>query len=108
MYRLAGLLPPTERFNLATQVRSAARSLTNNIAEGCGRFNFRDRTRFMHQARGSLTELMDDISICEDESYAKPEHLSTLRPDALRLFQVLSAYIRYLRKEHDKSKNRPT
>lgn len=97
IYKLAALLPDTERFNLASQMRSAARYLTNNIAEGHGRFTFKDRARFLHQARGSLTELMDDIVICADEGYAEARQLATLRPDALDLYQVISGYVRYLR-----------
>ena len=93
MYKLAERLPDV------AQIRSAARSVTNNIAEGSGRYGFRDRVKFMHQARGSLTELMDDIVICEDQGYAQPDHLATLRPDAVRLYRAISAYVRYLREK---------
>ncbi|HUU94992.1 MAG TPA: four helix bundle protein [Phycisphaerae bacterium] len=99
VYKLAECLPDVERFNLAAQIRSAARSLTNNIAEGSGRYGFRDRVKFMHQARGSLTELMDDIVICEDQGYAQPDHLATLRPGAVHLYRAISAYVRYLREK---------
>ena len=50
-------------------MRRAAVSLTNNIAEGHGRFHFLDQIKFMLQARGSLEELIDDLNVCEDEQY---------------------------------------
>src|SRR4030088_1436511 len=69
MYRVAQQLPEEEKFGLISQVRRAAVSLTNNIAEGHGRFHFLEQVKFMLQSRGSLEELMDDLNVCEDEAY---------------------------------------
>ena len=52
MYRLAKRLPNEEKFGLISQIRRAAVSLTNNIAEGHGRFYFIEHIRFMLQSRG--------------------------------------------------------
>src|SRR5215216_738243 len=69
MYRVAKRLPEEEKFALVSQIRRAAVSLTNNIAEGHGRFHFLEQIKFMLQARGSLEELFDDLNVCEDETY---------------------------------------
>ena len=97
-YKLAALLPKDE-FRLKAQMRDAARSLTNNIAEGHGRFNFKDRKRFFVDARGSLQELVDDINLCRDERYAEPQHLDNLKLDARDLLIELNAYMKYLREQ---------
>src|SRR5213595_3796154 len=68
VYRVAKRLPEEEKFGLASQIRRAAVSLTNNIAEGHGRFHFLEQIKFMLQARGSLEELLDDLNVCEDEA----------------------------------------
>src|SRR5204862_6223482 len=69
MYRVAKRMPEEEKFGLTSPVRRAAVSLTNNIAEGHGRFHFLDQIKFILQSRGSLEELLDDLNVCEDETY---------------------------------------
>jgi four helix bundle protein len=97
MYGLARRLPESEKFGLVSQVRRAAMSLTNNIAEGHGRFHYLDQIRFMLQARGSLEELLDDLNICHDESYSPLEDVSVLKEQGWRVHKVLNGYIRFLR-----------
>jgi four helix bundle protein len=99
MYRLAGKLPDIEKFNLAPQVRDAARSLTNNIAEGHGRFYYKENLAFQRKARGSLNELIDDINVCIDENYFETVHLEDLKEEAYSVRALLSGYIRYLIRE---------
>jgi four helix bundle protein len=95
IYKLTKLLPKSEQ-KLYTQMREAGRSLTNCIAEGHGRYTFKDRTHFCRQSRGSLCELVDDISICDEEGFAKHAHLEDLRWDAAQLLKSLNGYIKYL------------
>src|SRR6266516_1745060 len=68
VYRVAKQLPDEEKFGLCSQIRRAAVSLTNNIAEDHGRFHFLEQIKFMLQARGSLEELLDDLNVCTDEA----------------------------------------
>src|ERR1035437_6010338 len=95
IYKLARLLPIDE-YKLKGQMWDASRSLTNCMAEGYGRFTFKDRLHFFRESRGSLMELVDDISLCDQEHYAKHEHLEDLRFDAAKLLKRLNAYINYL------------
>ena len=105
-YKLAKLLPPDE-FKLKVQRRDAARSLTNNLAEGHGRYTFKERSRFCRDSRGSLQELVDTVNLCIDEQYAKPEHLETLRTDAAEVLRLINGYITYLRKCAMNAKKKP-
>jgi len=98
MYAVAGRLPDAEKFGLASQVRRAAVSLTNNIAEGHGRYHYLDQIKFMLQARGSLEELIDDLNICDDEKYLPATEIQKLKQDGRRVSQLLGGYIRFLRK----------
>src|SRR5437879_12893935 len=101
MYRVAKRLPDIEKFGLASQTRRAAVSLTNNIAEGHGRFHYLDQIKFTLQSRGSLEELIDDLNACEDEQYLPVEEIVSLKDEAWRLRQLIDGYSRYLRtQEH--------
>jgi four helix bundle protein len=97
MYVVTRKLPAHEKFELASQVRRAAVSLTNNIAEGHGRYHYLDQIKFYLQARGSLTELIDDLNICVDESYLPAEEVAELKSQATAVHQLVNGYIRYLR-----------
>jgi len=97
MYRVAKRLPEEEKFGLASQIRRAALSLTNNIAEGHGRFHFLEQIKFMLQARGSLEELLDDINVCTDENYLPAAQIEKLKSGGWRVHKLINVYIRFLR-----------
>jgi four helix bundle protein len=71
MYAVTRQLPEFEKFELASQIRRAAISLTNNMAEGHRRYHVADQVRFFLASRGSLQELVDDLNVCEDEKYLR-------------------------------------
>lgn len=98
MHSAARKLPDSEKFGLVSQVRRAAVSLTNNIAEGHGRFHYLDQIKFMLQARGSLEELLDDLNVCQDEGYLPPSDVSVLKEQGWCAHKVLNGYVRFLRK----------
>ncbi len=97
MYEVNRRLPAFEKFELGSQIRRAAVSLTNNIAEGHGRFHYLEQIKFDLNARGSLEELLDDVNICKDESYLPAEEIEKLKQQGWRVHQLLNGYIRWLR-----------
>ena len=97
IFALIKKLPPEEKHNLVSQMRRAATSLTNNIAEGHGRCHYQENIQFLRQSRGSLEELIDDMDICIDEHYAPEEELDALKGEGYDLLRRLNGYIAYLR-----------
>ena|SRR5438105_13371329 len=97
MYALTRQLPEFEKFELPSQVRRAAMSLTNNVAEGHGRYHFADQVRFFLAARGSLQELVDDLNVCDDERYIETDKIAELKNEAWRVLGLINGYLRYLR-----------
>jgi four helix bundle protein len=105
-YRLVRLLPPEEKYNLGTQMRRAAVSVSNNIAEGHGRWYYQENAKFCRTSRGSVGELIDDFNTCLDENYGDPELAKELKAEAIQLIARINSYIAYLRrsKQGDHSK----
>lgn len=99
MYRVVKCLPEIEKFGLAGQIGRAAVSLTNNIAEGHGRYHYLDQIKFTLHSRGSLEELMDDLNVCEDEQYLPAEQIASFKENGWRVRQLIDGYVRYLRKQ---------
>jgi len=69
-------LPAEEKYNLNTQIRKAAVSVTANIAEGYGRYHYQEGIQFYRVARGSLYELKDHLISCNDMQYIMNEDFS--------------------------------
>jgi four helix bundle protein len=97
MYGVARRLADFEKYDLGSQIRRAAVSLTNNIAEGHGRYHFADQVRFFLGSRGSLQELVDDLNICDDEKYLEHDKVTDLKSEAWRVLGLINGYLRYLR-----------
>jgi four helix bundle protein len=97
MYAVTRQLPDFEKYDLGSQIRRAAVSLTNNIAEGHGRYHFADQVRFFLGSRGSLQELVDDLNICDDEKYLEAEKIEALKGEAWCVLGLINGYLRYLR-----------
>ncbi|MCD4680880.1 MAG: four helix bundle protein [Bacteroidales bacterium] len=59
IYKITKTFPTEEKYGLVSDMRRAATSVTNNIAEGFGRYERLDKTRFYKFSRGSCYELMN-------------------------------------------------
>jgi four helix bundle protein len=97
--------PAEEKFALTLQIRKSSRSITNNIAEGYGRFFYQENIQFCRISRGSLTETLDHMMVAFDEKYINEVELKEFRvlhDDCLRL---LNGYISYLQKAKTGSSN---
>jgi len=101
--RLIKILPKEEEHNLKSQMRRAKLSVTNNIAEGFGRFHFQENIQFNRQSRGSICELIDDFNECYEEGYINQTEDNALKSEAYHLIKVLNGYIASLKRQ--KSKN---
>ncbi len=82
VYRLIAQLPSVEKYCLGSQMRRAAVSVTNNIAEGHGRWHYQENMHFCRISRGSVDELLDDFNTCEDEHYGTIEQIAELKNEA--------------------------
>jgi four helix bundle protein len=90
--------PADEKYALVDQMKRCSRSVTNNIAEGFGRFHYQENIQFCRHSRGSLNELMDYLIIAFDEEYIDEPTLNQFKIDINNNLKVLNGYINYLKK----------
>lgn len=69
VYRLVKKLPVEEKYGVTDQLRRAVSSITANLAEGFGRYSYKDRNHFNYQARGSIKEVQNFLLISRDLEY---------------------------------------
>lgn len=94
LYKITTAFPSEERFGISAQVRRAGCSITANIAEGFGRFHFKDKQKFYYYARGSVREIQSFLLIARDLRYLSDEDFRSLDETALRVNQLINGLIR--------------
>jgi four helix bundle protein len=95
---LAKTFPLEEKYRLTDQVIRSVRSITANIAEGHGRFTYKDQIHFCIQARGSLSETLNHLIDAFDSVYITKEQLSHYKIIIDEVGKLLNGYITFLRK----------
>jgi len=73
IYKITKYFPQEEVFGLVKQLRRSASSMTSNLAEGAGRFYYKDKVRFYFMARGSNTETQNHLILATDLDYITKE-----------------------------------
>ncbi len=91
--------PPEEKFALSDQMKRAARSIPACIAEGHGRFTYKDQVHFCIMSRGSSTELLNHLIDAYDQKYISKETLLQYQLNVEEVIKMLNGYIGYLRKQ---------
>ncbi|GAA4744185.1 four helix bundle protein [Flavisolibacter ginsenosidimutans] len=94
---LAKTFPLDEKRRLSDQLIRSARSINANIAEGHGRFTYKDQLHFCVQARGSLSETLNHLIDAFDAKYITQDQLSFHKQKYDEIERLLNGYITYLR-----------
>jgi four helix bundle protein len=93
---IAKNFPREEKYSLTDNMMRAARSATQNIAEGFGRFHFQENVQFCRQSRGSLHELLDQLITALDEKYISSQDYHEGKERIHKALALLNGYINYL------------
>jgi len=101
VHALARRFPTYERFELASQLRRAAKSIPANIAEGYGNKRSAPRFRaYLDTALGSANEVIVHLEIATALSYASPDEI---RP-TIEGYQIVAHQLyRLIERWHDVS-----
>ncbi len=69
IYQLTKTFPAEEKFGIISDIRRAANSVVHNVAEGFGRFEKKDKTRFYKISRGSSYEVISQVLVSSALQY---------------------------------------
>ena len=94
-YAMTRMWPREEIYGLISQVRRASVSIPANIAEGAGRGNAGDFSRFAQIALGSAYELDTLLEISIQLKYSPTEDVGDLRDQVAHLMRGIHNLIRY-------------
>lgn len=86
--------PSFARATVGRQIVDAADSISANIAEGVGRWYFKDNQRCVRIARGSLFETRNWLRRAYRRKLLDREQIATLTPIIGELIPRLNAYLR--------------
>lgn len=87
-----------EKFKLTDQLIRSSRSINAAIAEGHGRYTFKDQLHFCVIARGSLSETYNHLIDALDCNYINEQQLNYFKDKIEEVERLLNGYISYLRK----------
>ncbi|MEM6613102.1 MAG: four helix bundle protein [Cyanobacteria bacterium P01_C01_bin.72] len=86
-----------EKDTVGKQIVCSADSIGANIAEGNGRYSYRDSQRFVRIARGSLNETRHWLRRAYTRNLLTEEQIENLKPTIEEFTLKLNGYLRYLK-----------
>ena len=97
IYNLTKKFPKEENYGLISQITRATVSIGSNIAEGFDHYSKKDFIKFLIIARGSISEIQNDLYIALDLKYIDPNDFQESYALAKDLGKQINGFIKYLR-----------
>jgi four helix bundle protein len=98
LFELIKQFPAEEKYSLSDQIIRSVRSISANIAEGHGRYTYKDQLHFCIISRGSLSETYNHIIDAFDCKYITEQQLVEFEQELNELHKLLNGYISFIRK----------
>lgn len=102
IYKITETFPKAETYALTDQMRRATSSVGANIAEGFGRFHYKDKIRFYYNSRGSVCEVQNFLFLTQDLNYLEKEMARKLFSEYDKLNIKLNNFIKSTGTSSDK------
>jgi len=99
IYQRTKTYPIDERYVLVSDTNRSANSVVHNIAEGYGRFEARDKTRFYKISRGSAYEIISQIIVGNALGYLDDSTKSELQSGYENVIEELDRLIKTLERK---------
>lgn len=105
IYNLTKKFPKEENYGLTSQITRATVSIGSNIAEGFDRYSKKDFIRFLIIARGSISEVQNNLYIALDLKYINQNDFQETYALSKGLGKQINGFIKYLR-SYDKQNSK--
>jgi four helix bundle protein len=94
VYQETRQFPQEELYGLTNQIRRCAVSITSNLAEGFSRQSHKEKLHFYFTAKGSLTELQNQLLIARDVRYLNKSRFQQLANLTVTVGKLLTGFIK--------------
>mgnify|MGYP003945175623 CR=1 FL=1 len=88
---------------IGKQLCRAADSISANIAEGYGRYHYKENKNFCYYSRGSILEVKSFLRKSKNRNLISEDSYSELYAELQTIHLKLNAYIKYIGKNLNKS-----
>jgi four helix bundle protein len=86
--------PPEEKYAMGSQMRRASLSISNNIAEGCGKASNKEFRAYLLNAMGSCKEVESMLNVALELGYITQLTFNKLNEEINTLGKQLNVFIR--------------
>lgn len=94
IYQAIKQFPANEKFALTNQITRCAVSITSNIAEGFSRQSNKEKVQFFYTAKGSLTELQNQLLIAKDIKYISKAEFDKIAQQTIEVHKLINSLIK--------------
>ena len=94
-----GFDAPRHHSQIAEQIKSAAISVSSNIAEGKSRFYTNEFVQFLHIARGSLFVTISQLTLASNLGWTRRTTLDEIKSKGEHLSKMLNALVKAIKEK---------
>lgn len=94
IYTATKTFPKEEMYSLVDQIRRCAVSISSNIAEGFSRQSQKEKSQFYYIAKGSLTELQNQLLVAKDVGYLVKSEFTPIAEQTVTVHKLLNGLVK--------------
>jgi four helix bundle protein len=94
IYKTTENFPDNEKYGIINQLRRASSSVGANIAEGFGRFHYKDKIKFYYNARGSVCEVQNFLFLSQDLKYLTKKEARKIFLEYEQLNKMINSFVK--------------
>lgn len=103
IYKTTENFPNNEKYGITNQLRRASSSVGANIAEGFGRFHYKDKIKFYYNARGSVCEVQNFLFLSQDLKYLTKKEARKIFSEYEQLNKRINSFIKSIYQKMSKT-----